>query len=318
MALARGARTWMKGNLHTLFTVAQRFGMSVLPVHFYSSIPNVREMRGRVDWQEPRSMFGINSRSVEEQGAFLNEITRAAVPGEAIYAQAVADNGDGGYGPIEAHVLAALVASRRPRRIVQIGCGVSTAVILSAARLAGYRPEMTCIDPYPTRYLSRMNDSGAVMLLASPAQIASMKMFTDLGPGDLLFVNSTHTVKPGSEVNRIVLEILPRLAAGVLVHFHDIRFPYEYARDFLSGDLFFPGETTLLYAYLLENPTMRIDLCLSTLHYKAPAAIKAAIRYYDPQKNDAGLRAAGGLHYPSAIYLTKVAIHPDRLAYQTE
>ena len=85
-----------------------------------------------------------------------------------------------------------------------------------------------------------------------------------------------------------MLEALPRLQSGVAVHFHDIYFPYEYARNFLSGDLFFLGETTLLYAFLLDNADYRIDLCLSMLHYEAPAALKAALHDFDPQRNDEG------------------------------
>jgi hypothetical protein len=114
-------------------------------------------------------------------------------------------------------------------------------------------------------------------------------------------------VKPGSEVNRIVLEVLPRLECGVLVHFHDITFPYEYGRGFLNGDLFFPGETSLLYAFLLNNGAFRIDLCLSMLHYAVPDALKALLPGYEPQGNEWGLAAGDGLHFPSAVYLTRIA-----------
>jgi hypothetical protein len=181
--------------------------------------------------------------------------------------------------------------------------------MLSAARLAGYRPDVVAIDPYPTGYLRRAHAEGAIRLLAEPAQLVDMDTFTSLGEGDLLFVDSTHTVKPGSEVNRIVLEVLPRLARGVLVHFHDITFPYEYeyGRGFLNGDLFFPGETSLLYAFLLNNPAYRIELCLSMLHYQAPEALKALLPAYEPQGNDGGLAAGGGVHFPSAVYLARIA-----------
>jgi predicted O-methyltransferase YrrM len=284
-------------------------GFSVLPLHFYSSIPNIRELRRRTDWREPRSMHGINFLSTDKQITLLREVLSARA-GDASdpYVEAVAQNGvDGGYGIIEAHVLAAFVASRKPARVVQVGCGVSTAVMLSAARSAGYRPETTCIDPFPTEYLRHASSEGAITLLAKPAQLVEIDTFTSLGAGDLLFVDSTHTVKPGSEVNRIVLEVLPRLQRGVLVHFHDIYFPYEYSRGFLSRDLFFPGETSLLYAFLLNNPTFRIDLCLSMLHYAVPDALKALLPNYEPQGNDAGLAAGDGLHFPSAIYLSKMA-----------
>jgi hypothetical protein len=307
---SRTARTALKQALHGVFTTSQRLGVSVLPLHFYSSIPNVRELRRRSDGRAARSMYGIDALEPDAQIARLGEMLAAATAwgDRDLYAEAVADNGgDGGYGPIEAQVLAAFVAARRPARIVQVGCGVSTAVMLTAARLAGYRPDVAAIDPYPTNYLRQADGEGTLRLLAEPAQFVDIDSFTSLGPGDLLFVDSTHTVKPGSEVNRIVLEVLPRLERGVLVHFHDIYFPYEYGRGFLNGDLFFPGETSLLYAFLLNNPAYRIELCLSMPHYAAPEALKALLPAYEPQGNDGGLAAGGGPHFPSAVYLVRVA-----------
>ena len=217
-------------------------------------------------------------------------------------------NGFDGYGVIEADVLAAVVATRRPQRVIQIGCGVSTAVLLAAADIAGYSPEITCIDPYPTNYLKEIEQEGKITLVAAPAQEVDLDTLTALNAGDLRSVDFTHTVKVGSEVNCIVLEVLPRLAPDVLVHFHDIYFPYEYARDFLSGDLFFPGETLLLYAYLLENPKFRVDLCMSMLHYLASAELTKLIPKYDPQGNDNGLFSSGGRHFPSSIYLSRVEL----------
>jgi hypothetical protein len=306
----RYARTAIKQTLHKIFVASQRLGVSVLPLHFYSSIPDVRDLRGRNDWKEPRSMCGINLLSIDEQIALLDEIMPSIISASSrdLHAEAVAENGvDGGYGVIETDVLAAFVASRRPPRIVQVGCGVSTAVVLAAARIADYRPNLICIDPYPTNYLKRTAAEGAITLLPKPAQVVEIEVLTALGEGDLLFIDSTHTVKPGSEVNRIVLEVLPRLNAGVHVHFHDIYFPYEYARNFLSGDLFFPGETSLLYAFMLNNPKFRIDLCLSMLHYAAPHAMKKLMPKFEPQENDAGLAASGGRHFPSSIYLVRIA-----------
>lgn len=307
-ASSRYARTVLKQALHGVFTTSQRLGMNVLPLHFYSSIPDVRDLRRRTDWREPRSMIGISRLPTGQQLALLGEIMRALPDANRqLYVDAVRANGEEGYGPVEAYVLAAFIAARRPVRIIQVGCGVSTAVMLSAARVAGYRPTVVCIDPYPTDYLRRAGGEGMITLLAKPAQLVDIDTFTSLGPGDLLFVDSTHTVKPGSEVNRIVLEVLPRLGRGVVVHFHDIYFPYEYGRGFLKGDLFFSGETSLLYAFLLNNPTFRIDLCLSMLHYAVPDALRSLLPGYEPQSNDAGLATEGGLHFPSAVYLTRIA-----------
>jgi predicted O-methyltransferase YrrM len=302
------SKSTIKKLLHRVFLLSQRFGMSVLPLHFYSSIPNMRELRGRTDWKKPRSMHGLLVRPIPDQLEMLAKLLKSIKPaaGRNLHAEAVSQNEYDGYGVIEADVLAALVASRKPKRIIQVGCGVSTAILISAAEIAGYNPEITCVDPYPTNYLKQLQAQQRITLIAKQAQTVGIETLTALGAGDLFFVDSTHTVKVGSEVNYLILEVLPRLARDVMVHFHDIYFPYDYPRDLLSGDMFFPGETTLLYAFLLNNPDFRIDLCMSMLHYAAATKLKKLILKYDPQVNNDGLTATGGQHYPSSIYLSRV------------
>jgi hypothetical protein len=296
-----------KRMMHSAFILSQRLGINILPLHFYSSIPNMRDLSARSDWKEPRSMHGISMQSIPDQLALVSEYLSMINPNERrnLYNDAVRLNGSEGYGIIESDVLAGMIIARRPKRIIQIGCGVSTAIVLSAADLAQYEPAITCVDPYPTKYLTTLASERRITLFPVAAQVLGLEAFSTLQKGDLLFIDSTHTVKIGSEVNRIVLEVLPRLPLGVLVHFHDIYLPYEYSRDFLSRDLFFPGETSLLYAYLLENRNFRIDLSMSVLHYAAPTELKRLIPKYDPQGNDAGLRSSGGCHFPSSIFLSR-------------
>jgi hypothetical protein len=179
----RAAKTLAKSLLHKLFVGTQRLGLSVLPVHFYSSIPDIHDLRRRRDWMAPRSMHGISALSEGEQIAWLREMLSALPAGYAVHPVAVQSSGTDGYGEIEADVLAAFIARRQPRRIVQIGCGVSTAVILDAARLAGYRPEAICIDPYPTAFLARCAADGTIELIAQKAQDVPMRRMTNLDRG---------------------------------------------------------------------------------------------------------------------------------------
>ena len=88
-----------------------------------------------------------------------------------------------------------------------------------------------------------------------------------LGEDDLLFIDSTHAVKPGSDVNYLILEILPRLNSGVIVHFHDIYLPYDYKRSVLQT-MYQWSETSLLHAYLINNNKAKIMFCESHLHYE--------------------------------------------------
>jgi len=128
---------------------------------------------------------------------------------------------------------------------------------------------------------------------------------TNIKKGDLLFIDSTHMVKPGSEMAMIITEILPRLAKGVYVHFHDITFPYDYPRHLLTRDLFFPNETVMLYAFLLNNPHFVIKASLSMLHYASRAKMKKLLPNYNPATDNFGLEKTKG-HYPSSIFLETI------------
>ena len=301
-------RNTAKRGLRDLFEAGQRLGVNVLPRHFYSPIPDIAALRRTRHWRQPFEMHGVAGTDIAGQVAFLRDLCPpwlARQWGELnVHAVADAENGEGGgYGVIEANVLHAFVRRHQPGLIVQVGCGLSTAVILRAAALADYHPEVVCIEPYPSPFLVAAAASGRVRLLAEGGECVPRSTMAGLAAGDLLFVDSTHAVKPGSEVNRIILDVLPRLAAGVFVHFHDIYFPYDYQRGVDSDELFFAVESTLLHAFLVGNTHCRIALSLSMLHYAAPQAIASSIPQYQPQANDDGLSRNDGGHFPSATYL---------------
>jgi len=115
-------------------------------------------------------------------------------------------------------------------------------------------------------------------------------------------VDSSHTLGPAGEVSRIVLEMLPRLKASSWVHFHDIKFPYDYDRHILDSALFFSHESALLHAFLVYNNRFRILASLSMLHYIRPETLVKYLPNYKPARNDEGLNNDGG-HFPSSIYL---------------
>lgn len=306
--MIRATKNWFKSLARLIFEAAQRLGVDILPHHFYSQIPDVAELKNETYWRAPSSMFGISGVDIESQLAFAQRCVPQALTTQLealnIHQQAVAENGeDSGYGPIEADFLYGFIQNHQPAKIVQIGCGVTTAVVLRAAEDVGYQPEVICIEPFPMPFLEKADADGRIRLVKEKAQKTDLDLLIDLNPGDLLFVDSTHTVKPGSEVNRIILEVLPRLASGVFVHFHDIYFPYDYKRDVLAGDLFFWAENTLLHAFLINNPRYSIRACLSMIHYAGPEKLQQLIPRYQPQSNDDGLKLNSQGHFPSAIYL---------------
>jgi len=303
----RGLKTLAKRGWHGGFRLLQRAGVNLLPEHFYSGVPNLADLERREDWRKPRSMYGIAQRDIDGQLALLGEWLdphRDILQSRSIHREAFVGGGaDGGYGEIEAEVLFGFVATTRPGKITQVGCGVSTAIVLSAADRAGLKPDVVCLEPYPSLYLRERVKEGRIRLVDRPAQLVDFDTIADLDAGDLLFIDSTHAVKPGSEVNYLIHEVLPRLRPGVWVHFHDIYFPYDYARDTLDGDMLFPQESTLLYAFLTGNDRFKVEASLSMIHYERPEALKALIPKYQPNGNVDGLRAGHGGHFPSACWL---------------
>ncbi len=305
--LRRRIKNMGKRGLRVLFEVGQRFGFDVLPRHFYSEVPSIGDLKREDAWKLPRSLVGVGGTDTREQFRFVE----ACCPPDAVermtrgdvYEAACRANGEPGFSPIDADFLFSFVRSVRPRRIVQVGCGVSTAVVLLAAsETEGYRPEVVCVEPHPTDYLRGLARSGDIRLIEEKAQAVAMETLTDLGGRGFLFVDSTHTVKPGSEVNRLILEVLPRLSPGSWVHFHDIYFPYDYQRGLLADELFFSNETALLHAFLINNSACAIRASLSMLHYADPDRLRASLPNYRPARNEHGLRGSDG-HFPASIYL---------------
>ncbi len=290
----------------------QRFGVDILPHHYYSEIPDFQELRSETYWKSASSMSGVNGTNVNEQLSFLEKICNKdmveRLKRNDIYSYACFQNNEPGFGHIESDFLFCFIHNIKPKRIIQIGCGVSTAVILLANKESGFQSEITCIDPFPTNFLKQASIEEVIKLLKEKAQKIDSNLFTTLNSGDFLFIDSTHTVKPGSDVNKIILEVLPKLNKGVHVHFHDIYFPYDYKRDLLSDGLFFSNESVLLHAFLISNLNYKVNISLSMLHYAKTEELVKFLPNYIPQKDNYGLKEnnTSGKHFPSSIYLSAI------------
>lgn len=288
--------------------VSQRFGATVLPNHFYSEIPDFNELRRATGWRRPMSMSGINAASLEDQAATLDGWMRSgAAAGDVagVHDRACEANGEGGFGPMEAQALYAFIAHEMPAKIAQVGCGVSTAIILEAARDAGYQPQLTCVEPYPTPMLQGFASQGRLTLHSAKAQDVPHDELAAMADGGFLFVDSSHTLRPGSEVIVLISEILTRLAAGTWAHFHDIYFPYDYGPALLDEGVFQFRENTLLYGYLVDNAKWHLEASMSMLHHGGQDALSKSLTGYEPMPMNDGLRAGEG-HFPASTYIRAV------------
>jgi predicted O-methyltransferase YrrM len=228
---------------------AGRVGLQVVPKTYYSPIPDLDALPPDV-FDRRSELRGIHF-DLDEQVAWIEHNLAPAMREFAAPPQLV-DNAS--YGRVGADLLHGVVRGLKPRRIVELGSGYSTLIMAAAAecnRAEGATTELRTFDPYPS--LARAGLPGLASLEAVRAQDVPLEVFTSLEAGDVLFVDTTHTVKLDSDVNRIVLDVLPALAPGVLVHVHDIFLPYEYPRQWPEESGFHWAEQYLLQAFLAGN-----------------------------------------------------------------
>lgn len=262
-------------------------GFDLLERHFHSPVPDLHALPREI-WDRPHELPGITV-SLPSQMALL-EGTLA--PWISEFSPPHAPTGDptrffldnAGYESVDAETLYAMVRHLRPSTVVELGSGASTLVIAEALarNAADVGPTAHRVfDPYPRPdWQPVIND--LVELETLGANDVSEKIFTSLTEGDILFVDTTHTVKVGSDVNRIVLEVLPRLAPGVIVHFHDVFLPWEYPREWLHRRRFYWSEQYLLQAFLAMNPQYEVLLALHALSRAHSDRLAALIPSFRP------------------------------------
>ena len=306
-------RNAIKRILLGIHKLGIRLGVYLLPVHYYSPIPNIVELQKTRDvWAKKSELPGV-SVNLDEQASDLKAICmpyQSEYAGNKIYQEGMSNNFGPGYGYIEAQALHAVVRHYKPKRIVEVGSGVSTYCMLKASEMnskeTGQRTKIVSIEPYPSERLRHLEQ---LELISKQVQTLPVEVFTELGQNDLLFIDSSHTVKPGGDVNYIVLEVLPRLRQGVVVHFHDIYFPYDYQRN-VCKTFFHWAETSLLRAFLISNEKAKIVACLSHLHYERKDILREVFPEYNPQVDVNGLSPEEYKpfnpipeHFPSSIYI---------------
>lgn len=177
------------------------------------------------------------------------------------------------YAHYDAIMLYSMLREARPRRVIEIGSGFSSAAMLDADEHAlGGRIHFTFIDPDPSRLrpLLGPGDLARCTLIARCVQDVPLAIFQALEENDVLFIDSSHVSKIGSDVNWIFFQLLPVLAPGVLIHFHDITGILEYPQAWIEGGRAW-NEQYLLRAFLMHNSAYRIELFTSWLLNTRPA-----------------------------------------------
>jgi predicted O-methyltransferase YrrM len=277
------------------FEMYQARGWHATPVHFYQPIPDTRELPDRL-WEGQSEMVGIEcnlERQVamldDEWGRFLEEYHRdvnqfALPPKEAGPA--------GGFGGMDGAMLFAMIRSNRPRRIVEIGSGHSTLVAIEALKrnaADGQSPagRITAIEPYPSAFLGPALANCGDLIRVKVEDVA-LDTFDVLEAGDILFIDSSHTVRIGGDVIHEILEIVPRVKPVVLIHFHDIFLPRHYSKEWVKQRHLFWAEQYMLQAFLAFNREFEIVWSAGLMHARQPDKLAGHFANFDPARQDAG------------------------------
>jgi len=161
----------------------------------------------------------------------------------------------------DAALLRLMILAHRPRRIIDIGTDFSLAAALDSVDEAGLDTRICCIETDPPRPLAlmRSEDWTRIDFIRSVVQDVPLATFAELGSGDMLVIDSTHVLKTGSDVNYELFSILPALGRGVLIHFHDVFYPFEYGDEWVYEKNFSWNEVYALRAFLMYNEAYRIE-----------------------------------------------------------
>jgi hypothetical protein len=279
-SILRSAR--VRVTLSSLFQAVQGgLGVSVTPLHFYFPVPSIKSFDGK-DWGACRTSGAFDFRLPEQ----IQRLHREIVPFASEWNFAENDSGDrhefhfnnGFFERIDAEVAYSFVRQRKPRRLIEVGSGNSTLVFAAAMRKnaeEGFEGEFIAIEPGPAPFL-KDGLPGLTQLIQKPVQQAPFDLFRRLEADDILFIDSSHVVSMDSDVLYECLRILPQLAPGVLVHFHDIFAPLDYPEKFVKTNLCFWGEQYLLEAFLSFNTAFKVVWSGSAMQQFHPDVLRRA------------------------------------------
>lgn len=238
--------------------------------HYYSVIPSLADVNTRADkifnLNDPLDGIDLNRQGQVDTLLEFQKMSAEAPSFLDNQIRFIFDNNSFSYD--DAPVLNYMLRKIKPARIIEIGCGYSSAVMLDTndLYLDGAIVDFTFIDIDFSNLNNKLTekDKGRVKLIEKPIQDIDLSIFATLQENDLLFVDSSHVSKVGSDLNTIIFKILPLLNPGVYIHFHDIRYPFEYPQDLINNKVFW-NEAYLLRAFLMFNENFKMTFWLNYL-----------------------------------------------------
>ena len=234
--------------------------------HFYSPVIDRAEVEASAAriWPAQPAVLGVDF-NAQAQRALLRDVFPKYIR-DYDYPVTLAEGADPhaffdrnpAFAWLDSRALFVLLRHWRPRNVIEVGSGYSTLLMADVnRRFLGGAATIRCIEPYPPPFLATL-PGGVAELLPTRVQDVPLGVFEQLQAGDVLFIDSSHVSKTGSDVNHLVFEVLPRLARGVHVHFHDIFLPFDYPREWVLELGLYWNEQYVLRALLTHSAGFRV------------------------------------------------------------
>jgi hypothetical protein len=268
-------------------------GFLPVEVHFYQPIPDIEDLEKRKVWEKVSDLPGVKftpqrylklikklGKKYSLECKWPNEPTKSP---KDFYL----NNNCFSYGC--ASSLHCIIREYKPRRIIEVGSGNSSKIIREAIKINklenGIKVDYKIIDPYSS--LNQKDFSPETTIIKEKVENVKLDVFKSLEENDMLFIDSSHVCKIGSDVNYEILEILPNLNKGVIIHFHDISLPYEYNKIYATNPAFrmFWTEAYLLQAFLAHNSNFEILLPMTYLQRENEEEYREAFPFSNKTQN---------------------------------
>ncbi|MCK4493272.1 MAG: class I SAM-dependent methyltransferase [Methylococcales bacterium] len=189
-----------------------------------------------------------------------------------------------------------IIRKVKPKRILEVGSGHSTLMAIKAIKKnqhenPNYKCKHICIEPYEMDWLEKTE----VSVVREKVEDVDLSFFSQLQKNDILFIDSSHIIRPQGDVLFEYLELLPSLNVGVIVHVHDIFSPKNYGKQWLEDEVRFWNEQYLLEAFLSHNSSWKIVGALNYLHHNHYKNLKPIAPFLTPERE------------PGSFYIQKIA-----------
>lgn len=287
--------------------VLEIIGVWPLIRHYYE--PKIHLTERDIDFLAPRDLPGIRL-DLEQQLQFLSSLEythelgalfhcpHAPLASPSSQVENLINVNNTSFASGDAEFLYQFVRATKPSLVIEVGCGISTRIIAIALERneeEGVVAEHICIEPFEATWLDSFP---RIQLIRQLIEETDIGIFERLSEGDLLFIDSSHMVRPKGDVLCEILHILPALREGVNIHFHDVFTPREYIREFIVDQKLFWNEQYLLEAFLSCNRDFDIVAALNYLKHEAFEDLNRVTPYLTPERE------------PGSIYIKRTKSGP--------